>query len=477
MAYVPHRNSLPLREPYVGAACLLLNVALLVLLHGANFYDSDQGVILNGAWSLYNGKKLYLDFFEYVPPGGFYLVYATWLLTGPHYWAAQLTGILFLLLGAVGVQRIAGLIVRESGVNAPPWSVRITALLFCATSAAWPMINHNTFSIVVAVWACDFLLRALCRPSSRDNVMAGVLAGVTFAFLQHRGLAVVAAALITYFLLWLRGFQWRVVGDAMQFVLASLIVPALLLVVFTPGALYDSLYQFPAVNYWQVNRVDPTPLLAAFAAIAVFAWYLRKQQSDLILFLEVLQCLLLLSIVMRPDMSHVLAVIFPLLCLLPLVVARFVRTRPDSILNVSSAALWMTFGVFLVGAAARLVLFSGDAAPKMLAYVRDNCTSSPYLYAGPFMPGVYFETGKLNATRYSVLMTGLNTDAQFRDAAADLSRLAVPCAVVNYTMMEKFGYSRDNPVDRYLDEHYRVVFEVADFRVLKQNAGSQASGQ
>src|SRR5450755_4173052 len=38
----------------------------------------DEGVLLNGATQLLRGSKLYVDFFEFIPPGGFVLT-AAWL--------------------------------------------------------------------------------------------------------------------------------------------------------------------------------------------------------------------------------------------------------------------------------------------------------------------------------------------------------------------------------------------------------------
>ena len=248
-------------------------------------------------------------------------------------------------------------------------------------------------------------------------------------------------------------------------------MPAILLVLFSPVVLFDDLYRFPAGQYWSVNRVDPAPLLVAIAAITLIHVYLRKERSDLVVALVIQQCALLLSVIARPDLSHVAAVIFPMLCLLPPVAARYVRNRPDTILGKSSAPLWLTVAVLFSSAVARFFVFSAVGEPKLISYVRDNCTASPYLYAGPFMPGVYFETRKLNATRYSVLVTGLNTDAQFRDAADDLSKVKVPCAVVNYGMVSKFRYSQDNPVDVFLDQNYRVVLEDGGSRVLKRVDG------
>lgn len=453
---------------YCETRWLLLNLALLVLLHGPNFIDSDEGVILNGAWNLFNGKKLYIDFFEFVPPSSFYLIYATWLFTGVHYWAAQLMGFAFLLLGAAGVQLIALFLMRSVALGAGVWIIRTPALLFCVSTASLPMINHNSFSAVMAIWSCYFLLRAIAQPSWRCNLAAGCLVGVSFSFLQHRGLAMLAGALCNYLILSRGRINSPWLTYAAQFSLAALFVPTVLVVSYSPAVLFSALFTFPAANYWHVNITNPAPLLIAFASLAAISWYLRSEYDRLIQMMITIQLALLIGTIPRPDSPHVQAVIFPMLCLLPRVLAAYLRQRPNSSLSKSSAPMLMMASIFVLGAAARSLALSSFDEPRVIAYVRDNCASSQYLYAGPFVPGIYFETRKLNATRYSVLFPGLNTDEQFREAVADLSTRDVPCVVTNYRVAEDLRYTRSNPIDDYLRDNYSVFLVDGDFRVLKR---------
>ena len=92
----------------------------------------------------------------------------------------------------------------------------------------------------------------------------------------------------------------------------------------------------------------------------------------------------------------------------------------DRLPGSSPAQPLLAVAVLFSFAAAGFFVLSAGGEPKLISYVRDNCTASPCLCAGPSMPGAYLEPRKLNATRYSVPVTGLNTDAQFRDAADDL---------------------------------------------------------
>src|SRR5262245_48516518 len=66
--------------------CELLFVAIVVLLLCLPFAHSifwlgDEGVLVHGAERLLRGRKLYVDFFEFLPPGGFIIVMGWFGLT------------------------------------------------------------------------------------------------------------------------------------------------------------------------------------------------------------------------------------------------------------------------------------------------------------------------------------------------------------------------------------------------------------
>lgn len=52
-------------------AIVLFYFVCLFLFSIGNYYNSDEGTILNGAWRIYNGDRLYTDFFSYIAPGSY----------------------------------------------------------------------------------------------------------------------------------------------------------------------------------------------------------------------------------------------------------------------------------------------------------------------------------------------------------------------------------------------------------------------
>ena len=72
----------------------LVTVVLCVPFLRSIIWLPDEGVLLHGAERILNGEKLYLDFFEFLPPGGF-LVTAGWFaLAGISFESARCLAIL-----------------------------------------------------------------------------------------------------------------------------------------------------------------------------------------------------------------------------------------------------------------------------------------------------------------------------------------------------------------------------------------------
>lgn len=436
--------------------------AVLVGLHARNALDSDEGVVLNGAWNLLHGRALYTDFFEFLAPGSFYLVLAAWKTFGSSFWVAKAVGLAALALAALGVYRLAALLAARLPSGVPPLALTVPPLLFCLFSGYLPAINHNAFHLPLAVWSTWFAVRGLQQASVRDCTIAGLLCGVGAWVLQHRSATIACATLAVLLLLAWRqpAVRWRRCAVAYSLAVAAPVIAMALF--WDPAMLWEHLVVFPATRYVEVNRVDPT-LIACAASFAVGAtWLLRRRLEPTTYLLLALLGALLLTALQRPDASHVTSALWPLLCLLPLIVA-----GPAGSPSARLCRAWIAAGlsalplqlVAMIVATPSLYLSDWSRQHPALQFIREHCAGRHSLYAGPFAAGLYYETGALNPTRYSVLLPRFNTDAQFRDAARDIDARRPRCAITNYVTVEKFGYSRENVVDEYLAANYQVVFE------------------
>lgn len=460
-ALAPSRAERGLKLPLPGSAAVLACGAVLLVLHARNALDSDEGVILNGAWNLLHGRALYTDFFEFLAPGSFYLVLAAWKVFGSSFWVAKGLALAAIAVATAGIDRIVRELPAKHASAAGPALAIAPVLLFCFFTGYLPTINHNTLHLPFAVWGAFLAIRGARRMSWRHCAAAGFLCGIGAWFLQHRSALIAAATLCVLLLL-----AWRRRGPGWAKCCAAYAVgavgPVAVMTAFwDAGLLFEHLIAFPAARYLEVNRIDPT-LIACAASLALgAAWLLRSELDASACLLLALLGALLLTALQRPDLSHVTSALWPLLCLLPRVASTPARTP--------SARLWRTWVAAGLAALPVPLLLTMAANPALylndwtrhpaLQYVRDHCPTAASLYAGPFAPGLYFETGKLNPTRYSVLLPNFNSDAQFRDALRDLQQSRPACAITNYPMVTKFSHTRDNPVDAYLAANYEVVFE------------------
>lgn len=442
--------------------------ALLLILHATHLLDSDEGLVLHGAWSILNGRTLYTDFFEYVAPGSFYLIAAAWKLFGAHYWIAKSMGIVAIASGALGVWRISQLVLAERYATVPRWAMLFGPFVFCLFSGYWPSINHNTFNIALVVWSTFFVIRSILRKSSGDAVLGGLICGIAIWFLQHRG-AVLGATSVLLLCFFHGGdggaTRWK---NPAAFLIALLVPVAGMLLHWPASLLVENLIHFPATHYLDVNRVDPSLFLLVATCITLAAWLLRHGSGRAVWSLMSLQIVLFASAVQRPDPSHITLILFPLLALFPLLLN---ATSEGSRIS-KFFLVWIAAGLLMLNIQVPIVLATRFSTPFLevsqhpaLRYVRENCTASPYIYAGPFAPGYYFETGKLNPTRHSLLLSNMSTNAQFAEALRDLEAHRPQCMVTNYAAVDKFKYDKKNVVDEYIQRNYEVAYEAGRLQV------------
>ncbi len=432
----------------------------MLIFHARHYMNSDEGVILEGAWNLINGRELYFGFFEFVTPGSFYAVFWIWKIFGVHYFAAKLIGLTAVFLGAIGIYKISRLVSKSVLSYLMP-------VIFIASSFGWPIINHNTFSLPFIIWGVYFFLKAINSFSRKDCVISGVLLGISALFLQHKGIFII-------FILFLYLVLMRLIKNNKIFLklIPCLLAPSvlfvcLLIIKWPAKLLYENLIAFPLFHYMETNKVSYY-LFAFFLLFFVcMAWELKKNPAKAVKPLIFIQFFLLLSTLQRPDFYHINLMLFPTYCLMPLFL-QDIKTKKFCKFYYGAAVL----AVFLmiIPSIFSLAFFSpfySARGNEIFDFISKNCPGK-YIYAGPFIPNFYFETKKLNPTPYSILITNHQTKEQFIEAKQHLEKNNPSCAVLNYWMVEKFNHSKNNPVDEYILENYQPAFDSGGAVVYKK---------
>jgi hypothetical protein len=435
-------------------------IIFALLLHGNHVMNNDEGVVLEGAWNLLQGKELYLDFFEFVTPGSFYLIFLFWKFFGAHYFIANIIAIGALFIGSIGVYRIAELINR-SKVN------YLIPAIIIFSSFQWPIINHNLFSATFIIWATFFFLKGLQIKKNKYFIYTGLLIGFATLFLQSKGLAVLFGT--SSFLAYLF-FKEKKIGFLKKnslLILAAIAPVTILFFAWPVKVLYINLVEFVLLNYKDVNRISLFYFFLFLLILIVSFIILRKEKKLEVNALLWLQFVLLLSTLSRPDSYHVALSIFPLLSL-----SFFIPIKLDpkkrlskKVYKICFVGLMLLFIYPSIKYVTGFPIFYSIKDQGAIGYVKENCQGERSLFAGPFIPGIYFETGKVNPTPFGWLITNHQTKEQFNQARKILEEKKPRCVVTHYGVVKKFDYNRDNPVDNFIKKEYHEVYREEDMVV------------
>lgn len=420
--------------------------------------NSDEGVILNGAWDLFNGRKIYFDFFELTPPGAYYLIFGLWKIFGAYYYVAKIASAIAVFLSGIGIYKIIFALNKKISKQRLNKYALLCVFIFLVSSISWPIISYHIFNLFFLIWSVYFFILSLESNHFKYILISGSLTGFAMFFLQHK--TVVLLCVLFSYLLFLslinKKKEWLI--QMLLLILSSSFVIILLFSFWPKGLLFKNLILFPLFNYTETAMI-PFDWMIIFLIILIFAAIsLKKIMDRKIAFLVYLQFGLLLSTFSLADHFHVILVLFPSISLLPFIIGEVNKSklRYFYIVGIYTAIILITFPSLIYF---RIPL-SDDTKLEAIEYVKNNCDESKYLYAGPFLSGLYFETKKLNPTPYSWLITNHHTKEQFEQAKELIEQKRPSCVILNYKIVEKYKYNIDNPVDNFIRQNYRQILGI-----------------
>jgi hypothetical protein len=489
----------------------------------------DEGTLLYGAQQVSEGAIFGRDFVEMMGPGSFYWLGLFFKLFGPGWQVSRL----FLLCTGIATTALLYTIARQ--VCQESEAVLLWLSVLVMGMPLWPVVSHHWDSNLFAILACWCYLKLEKTGLPLWAVATGSLAGITTCFMQQKGvfllLAFVASALVRRLssradspasersgwnaLWWLAG-GCAAVGIA---VLGAF---------WWAGALKDLLYAnlvWPLSGYNGINEVAygealmtmaVGPTLQVFGqkwtAAALICGALSTIPFLVIAFLPLLSVVRLvnslfpynprtlwspwlavmlagaglwMSELHRKDMFH-LAAGSPLL-----LVALFGSTR-----SISKARVWAAARGALV---AGLVAFGSlnlaahllGAHPvetrrgTVMSVVDDQAlrflsTAVPereFVLVYPYCPIYYYLADVRNPTRYSFLLYGYHTPAQFDEVIRNLEekrvRYVLDAPAYGGDPRSWFPAYRQPAADKlklehYFQQRYAVTSVNNGFRLLQR---------
>lgn len=438
----------------------ILGITAFLLL-SAHPLEPDEGVALNAAWQLWHGKTLYVDFFEYIPPGSPYLVYWLWnIFDRADYLIPKIFSIALWLLSTLGVVGIAKRIGARQG------AAYFAAWLWLAAFLFFPLINHNAYSSFAAVWFTYALLSAITQRSTIPYVVVGALGALVFLFLQTKGLAVLGAGAAAALVFGAGPFKKRLAASAV--LAGSFLAAASLAFLFgNARAMLYALFIFPfETKYLAVNQALSSPAYI-LTELFVILWLLslaRRNNNTTLGTIAFLQAGLFLSNFYLVDFHHLVINAFPFLIVaawrMEHLKTRFPVSRHTSFLAYTYATcLFVLMGISLTG-------FITIALPQNTTYYLDAAGGkrgdifekpaiqrADHIYAGPFMPNLYFELEKPNPFYFSIMP--LCDPRCEKEILTTFKKVMPEFAFLKYNSTEKFGYAETRLLDAYIRATYK----------------------
>jgi hypothetical protein len=405
----------------------------------------DEGILLHGAENLLRGRRLYIDFFEILPPGGFVIMKVWFSITGISIWSARLLAILTI----TGIACFTYLACRQASKHA--LSSALVAIGWAVMSQGpWTQISYHSFTTLfsmVAAWAT----LASVEKSQRwqwEPLIAGVAAGAAAMVISTRGALAMLAAVTSF------------VGSRRQrtkliaYVLGSALIPICLLAyVIGQGALaaaFDDVILFPATRYASVASVpfasftdyQNRPLKYLFPVVALLTLITCARNWRAFLHDRVFRSCVAFGLAgfigcfPRPDIAHI-AFVTPLVC--PLltyctnrIVASWLPTYRYALaalvisLGIPSAAVFSHFAYTalrgeLIATPRGRVMFYGTR--ELMPRIAATPSLDPYFFY-PFIPMLPFLTAREHVSKYDTFIPGYTTPSQYQEACISAMRRA-----------------------------------------------------
>jgi hypothetical protein len=484
------------------ALVVAVAIALCLPFMHAVFAISDEGVLLNGAARILRGDRLYVDFFEFLPPGGFVLTEGWFSLFGLSVFSVRSLA----ALTVAGIACLTYLACRQACRNAP-LSALVTIAWLVMSQGGWTQVSHHWFTTLFSMLAAWTALKKADATESRPSwaLLSGASAGVAAMITPTRGaLAMMAAATACLDLRRWARFGYYLLGCA----LAPVGLLAYLAWDHAIGAAFYDVIEWTAGRYAPVQAVpfgsfassQNIPLLflfpvaaASLAGVCAQGW--RDARRDRLL--QSCAAFALAGFVgsfPRPDIVHIS---FAAPLALPLLACCLTRLRVNlrppfwyALIGVAGCLFASSLAGYLQ--AARMTLWAeasntprGDArfalrpviAPLIASIAATAADQNYFFY--PYMPMLPFLAARPQVSKYEIFTPGYILPSQYRDACESVLKEA-DWVVIDRVMADPKSWTQTFPAmkdpqppetrkfEQTLDSAFEFVSRIGEFELRRR---------
>ena len=421
-------------------------------------YLGDEGIYLYGAERMIRGSRLYADFFEFLPPGGFVLAEVWFSIVGISFESARVLAILTI----VGIACFTFLACRQASKDAP-LSALLTTVWVIVSQGLMTQVSHHWFTTLFSMIAASAALASVETSERwlRWPLIAGTAASAAAMINPSRGaLAMIAG--VTPFLN-LRRHR----AELIIYVFGGAVVPiGLLAYVLSQHAFtaaFDDIIRFTAERYAPINvtkfgrgaSFQNLPLLFLFPLAALLTLLMCARDWRGCLHDRLLRLCAAFGLAgfvgcfPRPDMAHIIVgspLSLPLLayCITQLTQRwrqsyRYMRAAIIILLCAPSAGAFSLMIQRVLSIEAVLtprgrVAFFGrvsSAMPALLARIAATPAGDIYFFY-PYIPMLPFLTAREHAAKYLIFTPEYTLPSQYQDACLSVMRHASWVVIDHY---------------------------------------------
>jgi hypothetical protein len=515
MAKAPARQYVPYLIFTLCASLYFLPFMRLIL------QVPPEGLLIYGAVRIVHGQVFARDFFEVVGPGTFYWLALFFKLFGVTFVATRICLFVTSLGTGLTMYFLSRRICRRYQI--------LPCILLAGTyfGMLWPTISHHVDSNCFALLSVACITVWQGRRKRGLLFAAGALAGATTCFLQPKGVLLLLALLLW---LWMQRHRRSEFLSSLGTVAGGYMsVVGLMLVYFWsqhalwdladanvvwPSEHYSGANVVPYAhnlirNYWDhwatakagfhwtvlTASVLITPFLFV-AALPVLlpmlgARSIRNNVRPEVVLYWLCGWALWLSEIHRKDIGH-LVFGSPLLIILCIYCLEQYRAKVADLalqLLAVSAACLAGFNLFLVLSARPMKTRVGSIGvfrnDPILTQLDDKVPPDGEIFTFPYIPMYYFLSATTNPTRYSSLMYGFNTAAQFEEVVRVLDQRRVKYVVWDTNFQgevvaitfpsAKAIRPEELIIEPYLQSHYSLVRSEGGIRLLERRGEDHAN--
>ena len=437
------------------------------------WHIGDEGLVLYGAELVSEGVLPYRGFFEVFGPGSFYWLGFFFKLFGVKLATAR-TLLLF-----TGVATALLTLWMSGRIHRGPFELVPAVFLLFISIPIWPACSHHWDSNLFALLSLAMFLLWTDTDNAFYLSMTGIFSGLTYCFLQQKGLLLLASFLVSLLIInRLKQKSSKIIGHAILFIGSYLLVISLVLIYFhLNGGLNEMVYativwpmnfykQINVVPYgsglykfsWQYFQNSLSPLSSgvstSLSAVLVFPYVLISLLPFLVLF-PCLLCVNNLSLrssifnlettpywtvgmglwvseAYHPDINH-LVWGSPVLFILFYLILNVIFRNRKTILTVTFGMI--IFCSFILGifnllksstASERTIsrrgIFYSFGRDDALTFLHQEARAGEYVFIYPYYPMYYFLAEVKNPTRYNNLIYKYHTELQFKEAVETLEK-------------------------------------------------------